>query len=149
MNEITNFLSVWGAVAATIAIMWNVYNSLQDKGKIKVEAMIGKLVPDGTKKNYFVVILTNIGKRPILVKSITVEKKTSKEDQRRLFLITEGLPRMLKESEFHTELFHDIDSIVTPNMKMIYAEDSRNKKYKISKRNLKNILKHKTIISSF
>jgi len=66
--DIIKFLALWGAILSTIAITWNIFRDVNDKGKLKIDAMIGKMVPDHTDKDYLVITITNIGRRPVLVK---------------------------------------------------------------------------------
>ena len=52
--DITKFLALLGAILSTIAITWNIFRDVNDKGKLKIDAMIGKMVPDHTDKDYLV-----------------------------------------------------------------------------------------------
>jgi len=66
--DLTKFLAIWGAIVSTIAITWNVLRDIRN-GRLKIEAMVGKMVPDHTDRDYLVITITNIGRCPVLVKA--------------------------------------------------------------------------------
>ena len=94
--DIIKFLALWGAILSTIAITWNIFRDVNDKGKLKIDAMIGKMVPDHTDKDYLVITITNIGRRPVLVKGWGGMKKKNVKGARGMYIIPHGLPRMLR-----------------------------------------------------
>lgn len=69
------FLAVWGAIVSTIALTWNIIRDIRDKGKLKLNAFIGKMFPDPKDKDYLVVTIANVGRRPIFVKHLGGETK--------------------------------------------------------------------------
>lgn len=138
--DITKFLALWGAILSTIAITWNIFRDANDKGKLKIEAMIGKMVPDHTDKDYLVITITNIGRRPVLVKSRGGMKKKNVKGARGMYIIPHGLPRMLKEGEYHMEFTEDL-SIISPELEKIHVWDSTGKEWEVSKKNLKSLFK--------
>ena len=93
--NITNFLALWGAIFSTIAMTWNIIRDVNDKGKLKIDAMIGKIVPDHTDKDYLALTITNIGRRHVLVKGWGAMKKKNVKGAHGLYIIPRGLPRML------------------------------------------------------
>ncbi|MBI4489060.1 MAG: hypothetical protein HY694_08230 [Deltaproteobacteria bacterium] len=103
--NLTKFLAVWGAIVSTIALTWNVIRDRHDRGILKLNTMIGKMYPDHTDRDYVVLTITNVGRRPILVMSWGWIKKGRKGDG---FLVkTSQFPKMLKEGEYHIEFTHD------------------------------------------
>ncbi len=36
MDDLTIIIAIWGALVSTIALTWNILNSIRDKGKIKI-----------------------------------------------------------------------------------------------------------------
>ena len=136
--DITKFLAVWGAILSTVAITWNIIRDARDKGSLKVEAMIGKMVPDHTDRDYLIITITNIGRRPVLVKGWGGMKKKNVKGARGLFVVPRGLPRMLKEGEYHTEFTDDL-SILSPDLEKIYVWDSAGKEWKVSRKNLNRL----------
>jgi hypothetical protein len=138
--DITKFLALLGAILSTIAITWNIFRDVNDKGKLKIDAIIGKIVPDHTDKDYLVITITNIGRRPVLVKSWGGMKKKNVKGARGIFITSRGLPRMLKEGEYHMEFTEDL-SIIFPELEKIHVWDSTGKEWKISKKNLKCLFK--------
>jgi len=140
--NVTEFLAIWGAILSSVAIAWNVFRDVNDRGKLKIDAMIGKMVPDHTDKEYLVVTITNIGRRPVLVKSWggMEKKKKDAKNARGIFIVPQGLPRMLKEGEYHTEFTDDL-TILSPELEKICVWDSTGKHWKVSRKNLKRLFK--------
>jgi hypothetical protein len=72
----TIILAVWGAVLSTILAIWNIYKDLRDRGSLRVEAYISEWDEKGeeteeTVRQYEVeIILTNVGRQPLIVHSI-------------------------------------------------------------------------------
>jgi hypothetical protein len=136
-----DFLATWGAVTATVAIVWNLVRDLKDSGKLRVDAMVGKMHPDPTKRSYLVITITNVGRRPVMLKGLyTLRRQPWSRDlfkyrlvkYRRfapcgVLLLKEG-PRMLKEGEYHTELVEDF-SFLDRQIGAIAAYDSGGKEW--------------------
>lgn len=79
--------------------------------------MIGKLYPDHADKEYLVVTITNIGRRPLLVQQCVAEEKKKVKGKRRLsYFIPYVLPRILREGEYCIERTEDL-SILSSNLK--------------------------------
>jgi len=138
--DVTKFLAIWGAIVSSIAITWNVLRDIRDKGRLKIDAMIGKMVPDHTDRDYLVITITNIGCRPVLVKGWGGMKKKSTKGARGLFIVPRDLPRMLKEGEYHIEFTEDL-SILSPELEKIYVWDSTGKEWRVTRKNLKRLFK--------
>jgi hypothetical protein len=58
-DTIMIIFAIWSAVVSSIAIIGNIYKSLKDKGKLKVDCYIGVQITPG-----------NVGKRPIIILNI-------------------------------------------------------------------------------
>ncbi len=138
MIDFIGFLAVWGAILSTIALMWNLIRDSRDRGRLKIDAMIGKMYPDHTDRDYLVVTLTNVGKRPLLVKGWGAMKRKRACQPRGLLITPRGLPRMLRESEYHIEYSHDFD-ILDEDIERIYAWDSSGKEWALSRRQLRGL----------
>jgi len=138
MIDFTGFLAVWGAILSTVALIWNLVRDSRDKGRLKIDAMIGKIYPDHTDRDYLVVTVTNVGKRPLLVKGWGGMKRKKASQPRGLMITPRGLPRMLRESEYHIEYTHDL-KILDADTERIYVWDSSGKEWALSKRQLKEL----------
>ena len=65
----------WGAIAATVAISWNILRAVRSKGRIKLQ---GIYQVDSTKPilpPVFAVRVTNVGSKPILIQGIAIQLK--------------------------------------------------------------------------
>ena len=138
--DLTDFIAVIGLVLSVTAIIWNILRDVGDKGKIKIEGCRGELYPDHTNKDYLIIIITNIGKRPVWIKGLYGDENYDGAKLKGYIFGTRGLPRILKESEYHTE-FLDWNPEKLRGIKEISVRDSRGKDWKMCKKNFKQIMK--------
>ena len=136
--DLVAILAVWGAIVSTIAVTWNALRDIGDKGKLRLEAMIGTLFGDPTGKNHLVFTMTNVGRRPIMVIKLGGDYKKGSKDPH-FVIMPKELPKMLKEGEFHIEFYDDLSSL-SPEVIKICAWDSSGKEWKLRKKNLKRLL---------
>ena len=146
------FLAVWGAVTATFAVGWNLVRDLKDSGKLRIDAMIGKKHPDPSGQRHLVITVTNVGRRPVLVKGLlTLQKQPWYQSFFRYRVVTyrsmapNGLlllrngPKMLKEGEFLTEVFQDF-SFIDGRLAAIAAVDSGGREWRLKGKRLRYLI---------
>lgn len=137
---LTDITAFSGLFIATTALVWNIIRDLSDKGKLRIDAMIGKMIPDYKDKDYFVLTITNVGRRPLIVKMICGTNRKIKKDDKTNFLYKPiNLPQMLKEGECILECYDIIN--LKSNITSIYVVDSCGKKYYLSRKRLKQLIK--------
>ncbi len=141
--DLTPILALWGTIVSTIAITWNILRGLEDRKKLKIEANIGTILPGDPNKNYFYVSMTNIGRRPVFVTGWGTDLKKEKEEKgkRAVFIKARNLPKLLKDGEAHMEYIDNL-SIFSRKIKNVKIWDSTGKSWKISRKNLKLLLKN-------
>lgn len=140
---------MWGAVTATFAVGWNLVRDLKDSGKLRVDAMVGKMLGDTSKRWYLTITVTNVGRRPILLQGLFIFKRqrwlddfwtyrVAKYRVRKpyaLLPLKQG-PKMLTEGEFHTELLEDF-SFVDGELAGIGAIDSGGREWLLKGKRLR------------
>jgi len=137
MNKetVTIILAIWGAIVSTIVIIWNIYNSLKDKGKLKVDCYIGNQVIEGVgivKKQLLVWNITNIGKREIIISHIG--GKLSKSD---FILSTRNqMPHKLRPGEYILEYSNDLSILSDDKLKLLVL-DTLGNEYSPKKKRLR------------
>jgi len=134
----TTFLAAWGAILATAALTWNVVQDIGGRANLQVSAFIGKMYPDHADKDYLVITMVNVGRRPITLQSWGGMKKKD-IPKRGIFVPARGLPRMLKESESHNEYIDDL-SILDDDLETLHVIDSAGRRWKVSKKNLRRMV---------
>jgi hypothetical protein len=144
--EITGLLAFYGTIVSTAALVWNILRDSRDRPKIKLEAMIGKLYPDHTERDYLVLTMTNIGRRPVQIKGWYGLRKKRKTDERGILVVTQGLPRILNEAESHHEFCTSL-SILNDDLQTLYVSDSADRKWKLSKKQLRQLVEQQSEIS--
>lgn len=132
-------VALYGASLSTIAIIWNIYNSYQDRPKIKVETSLGFFTPD-TRKTFLFIKVINTGKRSIYLSSVGL--RSGEEDL--INLKTISLPSELKERCSHNEWFA-IDELKDRQFDFAWYRDETGKLYKSKsiKNKLNNYFKSK------
>lgn len=117
---------IYGAVLSTVALIWNIIRDLSDRPNLKIEAMIGYALPSEVKKHSLYLTVSNISKRPVMIKGWFGELKSTN-----FMVTTRQLPKMLKESEYLTEQLDDL-TVFDQGLKCLYVTDSSDKKWKVS-----------------
>jgi hypothetical protein len=143
--DLTKILALIGTILSTVAVTWNIMRNAKDRARLKLDAMIGKISPLHTDRTYFTITMTNIGSRPIMVKNWGYYfKKTPTDKMSAIIMVNTGLPgipglpRMLKEGEFHTEFTEDL-SMLESNVIKVNVSDSRGRKWCLSKKVLRRL----------
>ncbi len=90
--EVTTFLAVWGALLSTALGGWTIFRDLRDRAKLQLDVMIGNVVPGDDKTDYLFITITNVGRRPVVIKSWAFHFE--KREGRREFggILPRGLP---------------------------------------------------------
>jgi len=146
--SLTEFAAFFGAIASLVAIIWNIIRALRDKPKLKIDARIEKQFrtdavfdkfPNKRYRDYLIITVTNIGRRPLVVKSWGWMKKKGKEGNRRITFGALHLPRMLNEGEYHTETTAPL-STLSSDIENIFVQDSVGREWEAKRKNLKRLL---------
>jgi len=133
---VTDLLATWGAIVATAAVVWNILRDRGDRGRLKLDAMIGRMYPDHTDRDYVFLTITNIGRRPVFVKGWGGRQDPDADGHHDGFLTrSPNLPRMLKEGEY-VHVFADDLTILGPEIREIHVWDSTGKTWKLSRKAL-------------
>ena len=102
-NNSTLIIAIYGALVSTIAVGWSIYNSLQDKPKIRVSAKFGFMQSSkGLEEDIFLFIkIINKGKRSIHLSSFGLRSEKGDLIPSRIT----ALPFELKGGTSHSEFF--------------------------------------------
>ncbi len=139
-DPITAWIALYAAVVSSIALGWNIYRALTDKGKLRVHCYISNVINLGGPKDendYLAYEITNVGRERVLVTHIG---GTMKEKNFSLSPNQIEWPRMLGPGEFLLEYTADL-SILNDSLLCLWASDSLKKTYKVKKRVLKDLIK--------
>ena len=136
-------IAIYGAVLSTIALVWNIYNSSQDKPKVKVRVNFGFTSSAvGTSGHLLIVTAINKGKRSVYLFSMGL--RSGKEDL--LNLKTSGLPCEVKGGGSHSEWF-EVKELKDRQFDYAWYRDATGKIYKSKSINkkLNNYFKGKKV----
>ena len=127
-------IAIYGAILSTIALIWNIYNNLQDKPKVKVTAKFGFTSSAiGTSGHLLIVTAVNKGKRHVYLSSMGL--RSGKEDL--INMKTIGLPCELKGGGSHSEWF-EVNELKDRQFDFAWYRDATGRLYK--SKNIKNKL---------
>mgnify|MGYP001566808830 CR=1 FL=1 len=126
VQDNSTLIAVYGAFISTVALIWNIYNKLQEKPKIKVTARFGFTDMGGKiSENLLIVTAVNKGKQSIYLSSIGL--RSGNDDL--LNLNTIGLPCELKGGMSHSEWFK-AEKLKNRKFDFAWYKDATGKRYK-------------------
>jgi hypothetical protein len=137
--EIKDIIATYAAFVSTLVLIWNIYNSLRDKGKIKVSGFFGLMLEDYEQTQKILYYeFTNVGSKPIHLDRVATDLKREVEGAGHYIMVAPGLPKKLEPGERHQVVLHTFDS-VDENTKSLYVIDSIGKKHKMKKKGIEKI----------
>ena len=137
-------IALAGLALSGIAIGWNVYRDLTDRGQLRVGCKLGYIVvPGGPADETLQLIwrVTNIGRRPVVVESVGGAKargflrRIPKEDGYFILSTRNPLPIVLDPGVSLHESTANLS--VLDDLKYVAAWDSLDRVYKANRRQLK------------
>jgi len=138
---ITTLIAIYGAILSTIAIVWNVYNKLMDKPKIRVSSGVGVLSLEPVQEIISFEAI-NSGRYTVFLSSAGINFKNNKK----MFFVgvEDQLPKELLPGKNHTifrplyELIAEIKKVGEPDY--VWFRDQTGKEYRGGMVNLKNFM---------
>lgn len=128
--DLTAFLAIWGAFLSSVAIGWNLFRDLTDRGKITVSFYIGNIYGgiEPPEKDFLIFNVTNTGRRQIMITQVGGAHKTKH------FLIQgRNIPKMLQPGEYLTEYTDDL-TILDKDIIFLGVWDSLGKIWEVKKK---------------
>jgi hypothetical protein len=145
--SLTTILAIYAAIVSSICLGWLLYRELSDRARVKISVSLMRLATAADGRQFtvaphlpsenasaavhVVVKMTNVGRRPVLLQGWGGEWKIPEKGKDKFVVISQGLPRMLKGHESHQEFTPDL-SVVSPNIKALFAWDSSGKNWCVS-----------------
>jgi hypothetical protein len=142
--DLTQLMAFWGTVVSTIAVTWNIVRGLMDRRKLMVSGHVGNFLPsEDPEKLYFYVVMTNTGRRPIVVSTygIVPKKRKGEKGEIRTLIMPRALPKVLNEGQFHIEFTETLD-FGGREVIGVYALDSSGKEWRAKRKNVKLLKKN-------
>ena len=139
--EITTLvIAIWGAVLATISLVWNLLRDISHQGKLRVHCYRGKIVGGGIsdENTYLVYSVTNVGKEPIVLSNFG---GTTSDEKYNAFCITldnEHVSKMLQPGD-HIIQRAEID-ILDDNLLTLSVTDTLGRTFECPKKTVKALI---------
>jgi len=168
MKIFTIILAAWGAIVSTIALGWNIRNSMHDRGRLKIagelrkisrkqlersekeiyQIILNQIAPEEKAVSRLFVYVYNIGKRPIVISKIeiTFDKNKSQEikidgkvyKKGSMILISE-YPKKIDAGDF--ELFDYSFRVIDESFTGIRLTTADDKVYTMPKGNVERLIR--------
>ena len=138
-DTITLGIAIWGAFFSTVAILWNWYRDISNKGKLRVNCYIGLIAQPGVgihKEDVLIWTVTNVGRQSVMLTHIGGKLK---HPEHFVALTHNPLPQMLQPGEYFTDYMEDFSNLDTNNLNALMAVSSLGKEYKAPKKQVKQI----------
>lgn len=129
-----NSVAWYGAIIATIGASVSIYNAWKDCGQIKITYQKGMRImnaipPWSEDKDYFIVNITNTGRRPIAVGNVAIQYISGEN-----FILVDSIDnqstRILTEEKPHTMITTDQSLIDFSKIYCIIVYDKVSREYK-------------------
>jgi hypothetical protein len=125
-----------------VALGWNIYRDVIDRGKLRVSCYIGQIGQMGVgvvADNLLVWNVTNVGRQPVMVSQIGGKRR--KKPQHWLVLSPKGesLPKMLKPGEYFMGYTEDLGGI-QPDVTDLWAIDTVGRRYRAPAKQVRKVL---------
>ena len=142
-DAITTVLAVWGAVLATVALIWNILRDRKDKAVVEVSGAYGFTVGIQPSLDTFSVDAVNLGRRPVQIVEVAYETDQMPPGTRAILntsprLVKGHIPAMLREGEA-LSLIIARDSLPSGRLRALYVKDVAGRKWKASQKNLRQL----------
>lgn len=106
-----------------MAIGWNLYRDLSDRGRLRVTCYIGAVVGNGDiKSDLLVWTVTNVGRQPVMLTAIG--GKLHKKGQAFIVNTQRPLPIMLKPGEYFIDWMDDYEHLDPDLLESLTAHSS-------------------------
>jgi hypothetical protein len=134
----TEVAAWWGAIVATIVLVWNVLRVIRLKGRLKVEAIYRGNSRQPHLPPVLGVRVTNAGSKPVMVQGVAVQRKKGFDPSHYFFPC--DIPKMLARGKsFEEEI--DQTGWLPLNTKKIYVWDATGAHWHMPRKELRRLLK--------
>jgi hypothetical protein len=138
----TSVLAAYGALVSTVAVLWNVFRDVTDRGKLRVHCYLGKIVTGSTidPRTYLIYQVTNVGRRAAVVTNVGGRRTKQPGDEWLAFVIKpRNLPKTLQPGEYLMEYSPDLAGLT--RVTKFEAYDSHGRYYRAPRADLREIRK--------
>ena len=133
----TEVAAWWGAVVASIVLLWDVLRAVRLKGRLKVEAIYRADSRQPHLPPMLAVRVTNAGSKPVMVQGVAVQRKKGFEPSHYFFPCS--TPKMLARGKFFEEEL-DRTGWLPLNTEKIYVWDSTGAHWYMPRKELRRLL---------
>lgn len=150
--ELRDLITGYAAIVATIALLWNIYTSINDKGKLKLTGQfIDLLEEDNTVRKKLIIRVINVGKKPLVYEGPNGTIKGATQYRETIQAISEikvwppqnaNEQKTLEAAMQHT-ITIDFSNPLVNNLERIYWRDSLGKRYTFKKKELRKLLERR------
>ena len=138
------WISLASLAISGVALGWNIYRDLVDRGKLSLTCYLGNFVRPGSvdwdKRTYLCWKVTNVGRQPVVLSAVGGDRE---QDPHHWFLMPpylgEHIPAMLQPGETHVSASRDL-SVLKPGLTSLWARDTLGRTYRAPKSEVEQVL---------
>lgn len=137
-ESVTLGIAIWGAFFSTVAILWNLYRDVFNRGKLRVHCYVGLIAQPGVgihKENVLIWTVTNVGRQPIVLTHIGGMLKHPEQFMAQTNI---PLPQTLQPGDYFIDYMEDYSNLDANNLNALMAISSLGKQYKARSRSGKS-----------
>ncbi|MGO4548035.1 hypothetical protein AB4Z29_24880 [Paenibacillus sp. 2TAB23] len=138
----TIIISFYAALVSTAVFVWNVVNTLRDRGRIKIGGFFGHSISIGAQSQKILYYeFVNAGGSPVTICNFggTFKKRYIQDGKSEFIINTPGLPKKLEQGDRFQVTFDEFSSI-DERVKTMCIYDTTGKKYKMNNKLLKKLI---------
>jgi len=145
-DTISIWLATGGIILSSVAIGWNIFRDLINKGKLRVVCFIGYVTADPDTRDKLIYNITNIGKKPIIADKVMGAYKKEKFSFKRwqkscstFFINPRYIPKKLEPGEHVAEWTYIDQKFKLENIKHLFVIDTVGRIYKAKKKDVNKV----------
>lgn len=151
--EWSSIVAIYAAAVSSLTAAWNVRTGLRDRGHLKLELRLRKLVlgMDGTPyvvdvndldRTQLALTATNVGRRPLTLTGWTGQYRRPQSGNAYFFVVTRTMPKQLGEGQQCVEFLDAFAEAFEAGVLRMFVTDSTGHQWQVSRRMLKAVVSH-------
>jgi hypothetical protein len=100
--DITTILAIYGAVLATLVLVWDIVKFVRERPRLKVEGGHHVLMGEGSTEHRLGIKMSNVGKGKITIEASGLKFLPPLQNGNMATIYDVGLPKELDEGQSHT-----------------------------------------------
>ena len=151
--EWPSVVAIYAAAVSSLTAAWNIRTGLRDRGRLKLELRLRKLVrgTDGIPyvvdvsdldRTQLALTATNVGRRPLTLTGWTGQYCRPQAGNAYFLVVTRTMPKELGEGQQCVEFCETFAAAFEAGVRRMFVTDSTGRQWPVSRRMLKAVVDH-------